>query len=35
MSWATGEDQLLVVSVGTGTSPKANADLVPDEMNLL
>jgi patatin-like phospholipase/acyl hydrolase len=35
MGWATGEDQLLVVSIGTGTSPKANADLAPDEMNLL
>lgn len=35
MGWATGEDQLLVVSVGTGTSPKANADLAPDEMNLV
>jgi len=35
MSWATGEDQLLVVSVGTGTSPKANADLAPDDLNLV
>jgi len=35
MGWATGEDQLLVVSVGTGASPKANADLAPDEMNLI
>lgn len=35
MGWTTGEDQLLVVSVGTGTSPKANADLEPGEMNLL
>jgi len=35
MRWATAEDQLLVVSVGTGTSPKANADLAPDEMNLV
>ncbi len=34
MEWGTGENQLLVVSVGTGTSPKANADLAPDEMNL-
>ena len=34
MGWATGEHQLLVVSIGTGTSPKANADLAPDEMNL-
>ena len=35
MGWATGADQLLVVSVGTGTSPKANADLAPDEMNVV
>ena len=35
MSWATGEDQLLVVSVGTGTSLKANADLAPDDLNLV
>lgn len=35
MGWKTGEDQLLVVSVGTGTSPKANADLAPDEMNVV
>jgi len=35
MGWATGEDQMLVVSVGTGTSPKANADLAPEEMNLV
>ncbi len=35
MGWATGEDQLLVVSVGTGTSPKANADLAPDDLNLV
>ncbi len=35
MDWATGEDQLLVVSVGTGSSPKANADLAPGEMNLV
>ena len=35
MNWQTGEDTLLVVSVGTGTSPKANADLDPAEMNIL
>jgi hypothetical protein len=26
---------MLVVSVGTGTSPKANQDLAPEDMNLL
>ncbi len=35
MDWAVGEDQMLVVSVGTGTSPQANAELAPDDMNLL
>jgi hypothetical protein len=35
LNWPVGEDKLLVVSVGTGTSPAANADLNPDEMNLL
>lgn len=35
LRWATGEEKLLVVSVGTGTSPQANADLAPDEMNLI
>jgi hypothetical protein len=35
LNWPAGEDRLLVVSVGTGTSPDANADLKPGEMNLL
>ena len=35
MKWAAGEDHMLVVSIGTGTSPQANADLRPNEMNLL
>jgi hypothetical protein len=26
---------MLIVSIGTGTSPKANADLSPQEMNLI
>ena len=33
--WATGEDKMLVVSVGTGTSPGANERLQPKDMNLL
>ena len=33
--WTTGPDQMLVVSVGTGTSSGARASLDPDEMNLL
>jgi hypothetical protein len=35
LRWPTGEDNLLIFSIGTGTSPGANADLRPDEMNLL
>jgi hypothetical protein len=35
LNWPAQEDKLLVVSVGTGTSPDANADLKPGEMNLL
>lgn len=35
LNWPAGEDKLLVVSLGTGTSPAANADLNPNEMNLL
>lgn len=31
----TGEDRMLVVSVGTGTSPQADADLDPSDMNLI
>lgn len=35
MNWPAGSDKLLVVSIGTGTSPQANADLDPNAMNLL
>ena len=35
MNWPAGEDKMLVVSIGTGTSPQANADLSPNEMNLV
>lgn len=35
LGWETGEDKLLIVSIGTGTSPDANADLSPNQMNLL
>lgn len=34
LNWPTGEDTMLIVSVGTGTSPDANTNLRPDEMNL-
>ena len=35
MNWATGEDQMLIVSIGTGTNANANKDLGPNDMNLL
>ena len=35
LCWPAGEAQMLVVSVGTGTSPDANIDLDPSEMNLI
>jgi len=35
LNWPAGEDKILLVSIGTGTSPEANTDLRPDEMNLL
>lgn len=35
VNWPTGEANMLIVSVGTGTSPDANRDLKPEEMNLL
>jgi len=33
--WATGADRMLIVSVGTGTSPAVRQGLDPDDMNLL
>src|SRR6516225_7044646 len=33
--WETGSDRMLIVSVGTGTSPDARQGLEPGEMNLL
>ena len=35
LCWQTGEDQMLVVSVGTGASADANTNLMPGQMNLL
>ena len=35
LGWSAGEDEMLLVSVGTGTSPKANENLQPGDMNLL
>jgi uncharacterized protein len=35
LAWATGQERLLIVSIGTGVSPKANENLAPGDMNLL
>lgn len=35
LGWPTGEGRLMLVSVGTGTAPKAVDTLRPDDMNLL
>ena len=35
MNWTVGEDNLLVVSIGTGTSAQANKNLNPSDMNLI
>ncbi|PYI63038.1 MAG: patatin [Verrucomicrobia bacterium] len=33
--WPTGDDKMLLISVGTGASANANSNLSPEEMNLL
>ena len=35
LGWPTGEAEMLLVSIGTGTNPRANEKLKPGEMNLL
>ena len=35
LSWPVGPDKMLVVSIGTGSSPKADANLAAGDMNLL
>jgi len=35
LCWPTGEKKMLIVSIGTGTSPVANQDLGPSDMNLI
>jgi len=35
LGWEAGPERMLLVSVGTGTSPNANANLAPSDMNLL
>lgn len=35
VNWATGSDRMLLVSVGTGANPNANAHLRPEDIHLL
>ncbi|MGO9489667.1 MAG: patatin-like phospholipase family protein [Solirubrobacteraceae bacterium] len=35
LCWPTGVDKMMLVSIGTGTSPHANAELRPGQMNML
>ena len=35
LEWPTGADRMLLVSIGTGVNPGANANLRPGQMNLL
>lgn len=35
MKWMTGEDRLLLVSIGTGVNSRANDNLAPGDMNIL
>jgi hypothetical protein len=35
LQWKAGEKEMLIVSIGTGTGPRANADLDSSDMNLL
>ena len=35
LRWPVGEDRMLLVSVGTGSSPRADANLQADDMNIL
>lgn len=35
LNWSTGEDKMLLVSIGTGIAAEANKDLRPGQMNLL
>lgn len=35
LAWTAGEKELLLVSIGTGTDPRANANLAPGQMNLV
>jgi uncharacterized protein len=35
LSWPTGEDKMLLVSIGTGIAADANVNLAPEQMNIV
>ena len=35
LGWPTGEDKMLIVSLGTGSAANANKNLTPEEMNII
>ena len=35
LAWPTGEDKMLLVSIGTGTAADANENLSPEQMNII
>ena len=35
LGWPTGEDKMLVISIGTGSAANANKDLTPEQMNIV
>ena len=35
LSWPTGEDKMLLVSIGTGIAANANQNLTPEQMNII
>lgn len=35
LGWPTGEDKMLLVSIGTGTAANANESLTPEQMNII
>jgi uncharacterized protein len=35
LRWSTGEEEMLLVSIGTGTSPRADRELAREDLNLI
>ena len=35
LQWPTGEDEMLLVSIGTGTTPRADRELAREDLNLI